>query len=59
MRWPPKARFGATIGDQLEVDRNSKSKNEDGYYTGRGTPRVVAVGDSLFSTGGAPQLVPE
>ena len=59
MRWPPKACFAGPMEDQLGVARNSKSKNEDGYYTGRGTPRVVAVGDSLFSTGGAPQLVPE
>ena len=59
MRWPPKARFGATIGDQLGVDRNSESKNEDGYTMGSCLLRRVAVGDSPFSTGGAPQLVPE
>ena len=43
--------------DQLGVARNSKSKNEDGYYTGRGLPRVVAVGVPPASTGGALQLV--
>ena len=43
--------------DQLGVARNSKSKNEDGYYTGRGLPRVVAVGVLPASTGGALQLV--
>ena len=47
------------LEDQLGVDRNSKSKNEDGYTMGSCLLRRVAVGDLPFSTGGALQLVPE
>ena len=47
------------LGDQLGVDGNSKSKNEDGSDIGRACPQVTSVADSPFSTGGAAQLIPE
>ena len=47
------------LGDQLGVDEKTKSKNEDGSDLGRACPQVTSVADSPFSTGGAPQLVPE
>ena len=47
------------LGDQLGVDEKTKSKKRDGGATGSGHPGGTSVGDSLFSTGGAPQLVPE
>ena len=47
------------LGDQLGLDGNSKSKNEDGSDLGRACPQVTSVADSPFSTGGAAQLIPE
>ena len=47
------------LEDQLGVDRNSKSKNEDGYTMGSCLLRRVAVGVQPASTRGALQLVLE
>ena len=47
------------LGDQLALDGNSKSKNEDGSDLGRACPQVTSVANSPFSTGGAAQLIPE
>ena len=41
------------LEDQLGVDRNSKSKNEDGYTMGSCLLRRVAVGVQPASTRGA------
>ena len=51
--------WGDHRGPARGVDRNSESKNEDGYTMGSCLLRRVEVGDSPFSTGGAQQLVPE
>ena len=47
------------LEDQLGVDRNSKSKNEDGYTMVSCLLRRVAVGVQPASTRGALQLVLE
>ena len=43
--------------DQLGVDRNSKTKKEDGSDLGKTRPQVTSVGDRLASTGGVVQLI--
>ena len=47
------------LRDQLGVAEKTKSKKRDGGATRRGIPGGTSVADSPFSTGGAPQLVPE
>ena len=54
-----KGLFWGDLGDQLGVDEKTKSKKRDGGATRRGLPGGTSVADSPFSTGGAPQLVPE
>ena len=41
------------LEDQLGLDESTNSKKEEGYATGKGRPRGVALGDLPTSTRGA------
>ena len=44
---------GSDLEDQLWLDESTNSKKEEGYCTGKGLPRAVALGDLPTSTRGA------